>query len=112
MDLPLNFKKWSKVLEKSYLQYIWTSESKKHTYVDRSKIGPKVVEGVLTSYRNCNPNTQRYRDNYYPETERVIIQQKVDNKLLRVVINPRTNPWTIITFIPGSARRYWNKNVF
>ena len=106
MDLSLDYK-WALVLEKTYLKFDWTFEAKKHTYVDRAFIKPDAVESILISYRNLDPTTQRCRDKNYPETERVIIQQKLsDRKLLRVVINPTT--WTIITFIPTSVTRYWN----
>jgi hypothetical protein len=111
----IDYKEWSSVLEESYLKFIWSFEAKKHSYVDRSNVEVKAVERVLISYKNSDSSVQRCRDKSFPETERVIIQQKFRNNdklLLRVVINPTTDPWTIITFIPGSVRRYWDKDVF
>ncbi|CAB4407822.1 unnamed protein product [Rhizophagus irregularis] len=57
----------------------------------------KSVKRVLIAYKNRDSSAQRCQDNFYPETERIIIQQKLsynDKLLLRVVI-PRTNLWTI-----------------
>jgi len=109
-----DYKKWSEVLEESFLKFTWSPEAKKHSYVDRSNVEAKAVERALISYKNSDPNTQRCQDKNYSETERFIIQQKFpdnDKLLLRVVVTP-TDPWTIITFMPSLVRRYWNKDDF
>ncbi|CAI2199133.1 2679_t:CDS:1, partial [Funneliformis geosporum] len=82
---------WSSVLERTYLNFKWTVEAKKHTYVDRFSIRPDFVEGAVLSYRNGDINTQRCRANV---PERIIIQKVINgNQIVRVVVSTSTNPW-------------------
>ncbi|CAB4491011.1 hypothetical protein RIR_jg29421.t1 [Rhizophagus irregularis DAOM 181602=DAOM 197198] len=53
---------------------------------------------MITPIKKKLLGAQRCQNNFYPETERIITQQKLsynDKLLVHVVINPRTNPWTI-----------------
>ncbi|CAI2200820.1 14115_t:CDS:1, partial [Funneliformis geosporum] len=91
MNEPLKYDPWSSVLERTYLNFKWTAEAKKHTYVDREEIGPDFVEGAVLSYRNGDNNIQRCRANV---PGRIIIQKGIDrNRIVRVVVSTSTNPW-------------------
>ncbi|CAI2169831.1 18651_t:CDS:1, partial [Funneliformis geosporum] len=92
MNKLLKYDAWSSVLERNYLNFKWTVEAKKYTYVDRFSIRLDFdfVEGAVLSYRNGD-NTQWCRANV---PERIIIQKVINgNQIIRVVVSTNTNPW-------------------
>ncbi|CAG8780650.1 675_t:CDS:1, partial [Gigaspora rosea] len=97
-------------LENSFLQLNWSNEAKIHTYT-RRPFQPRFIEGVVLAYLNGDTSTQRCTSDF---PDRAIIQQLIpnSNKVFRVVVGIRGDPWTVISFYSSLAHRYWDKDVY
>ncbi|GBB88557.1 hypothetical protein RclHR1_01510008 [Rhizophagus clarus] len=73
----LNTEKWIEVLERTFLNFNWSPEAKRHTYEDRYHYTPADVEDVLFSYTNSDPSTQRCRAK---TSKRQVIQQEFPDR--------------------------------
>ncbi|CAG8578534.1 2259_t:CDS:2, partial [Diversispora eburnea] len=96
-------------LEDSFLQLNWSDEAKINTYT-RRPFQPRLIEEVVLAYLNGDTSTQRCTSDF---PDRAIIQQLIpnSNKVFRVVVGIRGDPWTIISFYSSSARRKFFKKI-
>jgi hypothetical protein len=84
----------------------WTNEAEHHFRHDR-RFPRHVIESVIFQYHPQNCETQCLHGQ--KSNVRVFQREFSDSHIIRVVVDVKTRPWTVVTFYKSQKHRYWNK---